>query len=96
MAAERLSMRTIKEILRLKWDCRRSNREIAQSCKIARSTVAECLARATAAGLTWPVPPPTSMTGCSPDSCTADPAPNPAGGPSRTGPRFTRNSDIPA
>jgi len=57
VAAERLSMRTIKEILRLKWDCRRSNREIAQSCKIARSTVAECLARATAAGLTWPVPP---------------------------------------
>ena len=57
MAAERLSMRTIKEILRLKWACRRSNREIAQSCKIARSTVAECVARAAAAGLTWPLPP---------------------------------------
>jgi transposase len=57
VAAERLSMRTIKEILRLKWDCRRSNREIAQSCKIARSTVAECLARAAAAGWTWPLPP---------------------------------------
>jgi len=50
-------MRTIKEILRLKWACRRSNREIAQSCKIARSTVAECVARAAAAGLTWPLPP---------------------------------------
>jgi len=47
-------MRTIREILRLKWDCRRSNREIAQSCGIARSTVAECLARAAAAGVTWP------------------------------------------
>lgn len=57
MAAERLSMRTIREILRLKWDCQRSNREIAQSCNVARSSVAECLARATAAGLTWPLPP---------------------------------------
>jgi len=57
VAAERLSMRTIREILRLKWDCQRSNREIAQSCHIARSSVAECLSRAAAAGLTWPLPP---------------------------------------
>ena len=57
MAAERLSMRTIREILRLKWDCHRSNREIAQSCHIARSSVGECLARAAAAGLAWPLPP---------------------------------------
>ncbi len=57
MAAERLSMRTIREILRLKWDCQRSNREIAQSCHIARSSVGECLARAAAAGLAWPLPP---------------------------------------
>ena len=56
MAAERLSMRTIREILRLKWDCQRTNREIAQSCGIARSSVAECLARARDAGLTWPLP----------------------------------------
>ncbi len=57
MAAERLSMRTIREILRLKWACQRSNREIAQSCKVARSSVGECLARAAVAGLTWPLPP---------------------------------------
>ena len=57
MAAERLSMRTIREILRLKWECRRSNREIARSCNIARSAVAECLSRAVAAGLAWPLPP---------------------------------------
>jgi transposase len=50
-------MRTIREILRLKWASQRSNREIAQSCKIARSSVGECLARAAAAGITWPVPP---------------------------------------
>ncbi|HTU02930.1 MAG TPA: IS21 family transposase [Candidatus Sulfotelmatobacter sp.] len=57
MAAERLSMRTTREILRLKWSAGRSNRQIAQSCGIARSTVAECLHRATEAGLAWPLPP---------------------------------------
>ena len=57
MAAERLSMRTTREILRLKWACGRSNRQIAQSCGIARSTVADCLRRATDAGLVWPLPP---------------------------------------
>lgn len=56
MAAERLSMRTTREILRLKWACQRSNREIAQSCGLARSTVADCLRRAADAGLTWPLP----------------------------------------
>src|SRR3990172_5913950 len=50
-------MRTTREILRLKWACHRSNREIAQSCGTARSTVADCLRRATDAGLTWPLPP---------------------------------------
>ena len=57
MAAERLSMRMTREILCLKWRCGRSNRQIAQSCGIARSTVAECLRRAADAELTWPVPP---------------------------------------
>jgi hypothetical protein len=32
MAAERLSMRTIKEVLRLKWEKQLSNRQIAASC----------------------------------------------------------------
>jgi len=50
-------MRTIREILRLKWGCQRSNREIAQSCGIARSTVADCLYRAAEGGLSWPLPP---------------------------------------
>ncbi len=38
---ERLSMRKIKEVLRLKQGCGLSNRVIAHSCGIARSTVAE-------------------------------------------------------
>jgi len=55
MPKERLSMRKIKEVLRLKaeeW----SDRRIAESCTIARSTVADYLQRAKAAGLTWPLP----------------------------------------
>ncbi|SEM07653.1 hypothetical protein SAMN04489760_103213, partial [Syntrophus gentianae] len=43
MAAERLSMRTIKEVLRLKWEKKFSNKQIEQSCKIARSTIREYL-----------------------------------------------------
>ena len=56
MPRERTSMRKIREILRLKWSAQLSNRAIAKSCAIARSTVAECLERATDAGLSWPLP----------------------------------------
>ena len=56
MPAERLSMRKIKEIFRLKWDCGLSNHKIARSCKIARSTVAEYFRRAREIGLSWPLP----------------------------------------
>jgi len=56
MAQERLSMRTIREVLRLKWECRLSNRAIARSCRLAHSTVGEYLERARAAGLSWPLP----------------------------------------
>ena len=57
MAAERLSMRTIKEVLRLKWEKKFSNKQIAQSCNIARSTVREYMDRARGAGLSWPLTP---------------------------------------
>ena len=55
MAGRRLSMRKIKEVLRLKWQHGHSNKQIALSCKIARSTVSEYLDRAQRAGLTWPL-----------------------------------------
>ena len=54
MAAERLSMRTIKEVLRLKWEEGFSTTQVAHSCNIARSTVREYVARAEHAGLSWP------------------------------------------
>ena len=57
MAAERLSMRTIREILRLKWEKHLPNKRIAESCNIARSTVRDYLSRASEAGLSWPLPP---------------------------------------
>jgi transposase len=49
-------MRRIREILRLYLDCKLSHRQIAQSVGVSRSTVAEYLARASGAGLPWPLP----------------------------------------
>jgi transposase len=49
-------VRTIKEVLRLKWSCDLSRRAISKSCGIARSTVDEYLKRARQAGLSWPLP----------------------------------------
>jgi len=56
MSQERLSMRKITEVLRLKWTCDLSNRAISRSCRISHSTVSEYLVRAEKAGLTWPLP----------------------------------------
>ena len=50
-------MRKIKEVLRLKWAHKLSNRKIAKSCFISRSTVADYLLRAKLAGLSWPIAP---------------------------------------
>ena len=56
MAQERLTMRKIREVLRLKWECGLSNRAIARSCSISHSTVAEYLRRTQEAELSWPLP----------------------------------------
>ena len=55
MPAKRLSMRKIKELLRLQAQGY-SQQHIARSCGIGRSTVGEHLARARQAGLSWPLP----------------------------------------
>lgn len=57
MPRGRLSMRTIREVLRLKHDGRLTHREIARSCGIAASTVVNYLTRASQAGLSWPLAP---------------------------------------
>src|SRR5437879_12434137 len=56
MPAERVSMRRVREILRLKHEGGASDREIARALSIARSTVALTLERTAAAGLRWPLP----------------------------------------
>lgn len=48
---KRLSMRKIREILRLSWQCSRSSREIAQACCISHTAVNDYLAQARLAGL---------------------------------------------
>jgi len=55
MTQERLTLRRIKEILRLKHEAGLSNRAIAGACKISNSTVGEYLRRADAAGISWPL-----------------------------------------
>jgi transposase len=47
-------MRKIKEVLRLKYQYNLSEREIARSCQISRTTVTEYLRRAAVTGLTGP------------------------------------------
>ena len=55
MPAQRLSMRPVREVLRLKWACGLSDRKMAQSVRVSRPTVAEYVRRAQAAGLAWPL-----------------------------------------
>ena len=56
MANTRLSMRNVREVLRLKYACGLSNRKIARIRDVARSTIAEILQRAETHGIRWPVP----------------------------------------
>jgi transposase len=56
MTQERLSVRTIREVLRLKHEIGLSNRAIARACRISNSTVGEYITRAKQAGWSWPLP----------------------------------------
>jgi transposase len=49
-------MRKIREVLRLKLECGLSERQIAKSCVLSRSTVSDYVSRAKVAGLLWPPP----------------------------------------
>lgn len=53
MAQRKLTMRKIKEIMRMKWVLGLSDRQVAASLKIAHSTVGEYVKRAEQAGLEW-------------------------------------------
>ena len=53
--SEKITMKKIREVLRLKWDLKCSNRKIASSIGVSSSTVSECIKRAERNGLSWPL-----------------------------------------
>src|ERR1700733_9230129 len=56
MSQKALSMRKIKEVLRLRYDLGLLQNEIARSCSIGQASVHRSLERASAAGMSWPLP----------------------------------------
>ena len=56
MPTKRLTMRKIREILRLRYDCKLTFDKIATSCGIGRTTVSDYLKRFEASPLRWPLP----------------------------------------
>jgi hypothetical protein len=56
MPAEKLSMRKIREILRLHFEKGLPHRAIGRSVSVSPATVGDCLGRARVAGLAWPLP----------------------------------------
>lgn len=54
--ASRLTMRKVKEVLRLHYGLGLGKRKVARSCNLSHSTVREYIRRAKAAGLGWPLP----------------------------------------
>ena len=53
---KRLSMRKIRDVLRLRFGLNLGQDQIARSCSIGQATVHRYLERSLAAGLTWPLP----------------------------------------
>ncbi|HDR9504586.1 IS21 family transposase [Burkholderia pyrrocinia] len=53
MPAHRMSMRKLKEVLRLKWSCGLSHRQISRAIGISVGAISAYAARASAAGLDW-------------------------------------------
>ncbi len=56
MPGKRVSMRKPREVLRLYFELKLGQRQIARSANVSQSTVLEYLERFQAAGLTWPLP----------------------------------------
>ena len=56
MPAVRVSMRKVRDVLRLKSTTQLSQRQIARALGISQSTIIEYLGRFRVAGLSWPLP----------------------------------------
>ena len=90
MPERRLPMRQIKEVLRLHHEAHLSERQIAHSCRISRSTVQRYLERAAAANLGWPLP--QSLDETQLERLLFSPAPAQAASPGR--PAFKSQPDF--
>ena len=56
MPGKRVSMRKTREVLRLYFELKLRQRQIARSANVSQSTVHEYVERFRAAGLSWPLP----------------------------------------
>ena len=56
MPAERVSMKKIRDVLRLTFELRMSRRKVSEATGIGRTAVTDYVQRAGAAGLGWPLP----------------------------------------
>ena len=95
MPGQRLPMRQVREVLRLKHVCGRSGHQIAAMVGVSRYTVAEYLRRAAVVGITWPVPAALDDVALERRLFTRPSRPS-RGGRSRSGPASTLSSAAPA
>ena len=56
MARKRIKMKKIREVLRLHFECKLSNRQIGSAVRKSKGSVFNCLNRFKEAGLSWPLP----------------------------------------
>lgn len=56
MPKERVTMRKVRDILRLVWSCGQSRGDVSKSCGVSKTTVTDTVRRAVMAKLTWPLP----------------------------------------
>ena len=95
MPGQRLPMRQVREVLRLKHVCGHSGHQIAAMVGVSRYTVAEHLGRVAVVGITWPVPAALDDVALERRLFTPPFTPEPSGR-SRSGPAFTPSSAGPA
>ena len=57
MAKMRVSMRKIREVLRLTHELKLSVRQVREATGVGKTAVSEYVSRARVIGITWPIPP---------------------------------------
>src|SRR5258707_2024818 len=57
MAGTRMSMRKIREVLRLTHELRLTVRQVREATGVGKTAVSEYVSRAKVVGITWPIPP---------------------------------------